>query len=41
MWLLASAPIQELLLIRHAPALNEGRLAGRRDVPADIADEAP
>ncbi|WP_343611497.1 histidine phosphatase family protein [Novosphingobium sp.] len=40
MWLLASAPTQELLLIRHAPALNEGRLAGRRDVPADIADEA-
>ena len=29
---------QDLLLIRHAPALNEGRLAGRRDVPADLGD---
>lgn len=31
---------RELLLIRHAPALNEGRLAGRRDVPADVGDVA-
>ncbi len=28
----------ELILIRHAPALTEGRLAGRRDVPADCSD---
>ncbi|MEQ1715334.1 MAG: HaeII family restriction endonuclease, partial [Hyphomicrobium sp.] len=28
----------ELLLIRHAPSLNGGRLAGRRDVPADCSD---
>lgn len=28
----------ELLLIRHAPALTEGRLAGRRDVDADCFD---
>jgi alpha-ribazole phosphatase len=35
---LASASPRELLLIRHAPALNEGRLAGRRDVPADLSD---
>ena len=27
-----------LFLIRHAPALTEGRLAGRRDVPADCGD---
>ncbi len=27
-----------LLLIRHAPALTEGRLAGRRDVAADCTD---
>lgn len=33
----ARAP-RELLLIRHAPALHEGRLAGRRDVPADLGD---
>jgi alpha-ribazole phosphatase len=31
-------PVSELLLIRHAPALHEGRLAGRRDVPADTRD---
>lgn len=37
---MASASPRELLLIRHAPALNEGRLAGRRDVPADVTDEA-
>lgn len=37
---MASASPHELLLIRHAPALNEGRLAGRRDVPADVTDEA-
>lgn len=30
----------ELLLIRHAPALGQGRLAGRRDVPADCSDVA-
>lgn len=29
----------EFLLIRHAPARNEGRLAGRRDVPADLPPE--
>jgi alpha-ribazole phosphatase len=28
----------ELLLIRHAPALTEGRMAGRRDVDADCSD---
>ena len=28
----------ELLLIRHAPALTGGRLAGRSDVPADCSD---
>lgn len=27
-----------LLLVRHAPALHGGALAGRRDVPADIPD---
>ena len=31
---------REVLLIRHAPALHEGRLAGRRDVAADTRDEA-
>lgn len=30
----------ELLLIRHAPALHGGRLAGRRDVAADLSDVA-
>ncbi len=30
----------ELLLIRHAPALTEGRMAGRRDVAADCSDLA-
>lgn len=35
---MAPASPHELLLIRHAPALNEGRLAGRRDVPADVTD---
>ncbi|PTV97231.1 alpha-ribazole phosphatase [Rhodobacter aestuarii] len=30
----------ELLLIRHAPAANGGCLAGRRDVPADLPEEA-
>lgn len=33
----ADAPT-ELLLIRHAPALTEGRMAGRRDVAADCSD---
>jgi alpha-ribazole phosphatase len=28
----------ELCLIRHAPALSEGRMAGRRDVAADCRD---
>lgn len=28
----------ELHLIRHAPALSEGRMAGRRDVAADCSD---
>jgi alpha-ribazole phosphatase len=28
----------ELLLIRHAPPLTEGRMAGRRDVAADCSD---
>lgn len=27
-----------LMLIRHAPALDEGRLAGRRDVAADLSN---
>ncbi|WP_221794031.1 histidine phosphatase family protein [Aquisediminimonas sediminicola] len=30
----------ELLMIRHAHALHDGRLAGRRDVSADCADKA-
>ena len=30
----------ELLLIRHAPPLNGGRLAGRRDIDADCSDSA-
>ena len=30
----------EILLIRHAPALTEGRMAGRRDVAADCRDLA-
>lgn len=29
-----------LILIRHAPALHGGRLAGRSDVPADLSDGA-
>lgn len=37
--MLAKAPT-ELLLIRHAPALTEGRMAGRRDVAADCGDLA-
>ena len=28
----------EIMLIRHAPALSEGRMAGRRDVAADCSD---
>ena len=35
----AKAPT-ELLLIRHAPALTEGRMAGRRDVGSDCSDLA-
>ena len=37
----ADAPTQghtEIMLIRHAPALAEGRMAGRRDVDADCSD---
>lgn len=37
----ADAPTQaatEIMLIRHAPALSEGRMAGRRDVEADCSD---
>lgn len=30
----------ELILIRHAPALNGGRLCGRTDVAADLSDAA-
>ena len=30
----------ELILIRHAPAVTGGRLAGRRDVPADLSDRS-
>ncbi|WP_371931758.1 histidine phosphatase family protein [Mameliella sp. MMSF_3552] len=30
----------ELLLIRHAPALHDGRLCGRMDVPADLGEAA-
>lgn len=30
----------ELILIRHAPALNQGRMAGRRDVGADCSNAA-
>jgi len=30
----------DLLILRHAPAMAEGRLAGRRDVPADLGDPA-
>ncbi len=33
-----AAGVTELMLIRHAPALDGGRLAGRRDVPADLRD---
>ncbi|MDO5614382.1 MAG: histidine phosphatase family protein [Paracoccus sp. (in: a-proteobacteria)] len=34
------AAMTRLLLIRHAPAITGGRLAGRRDVPADCSDTA-
>jgi alpha-ribazole phosphatase len=37
---LAAFGRHELLLIRHAPALHGGALAGRRDVPADLGDGA-
>ena len=30
----------EVMLIRHAPARHGGRLAGRRDVPADLPEAA-
>lgn len=31
------APTTELLMIRHAPVVADGRLAGRRDVAADFS----
>lgn len=37
---MVATPPAELLLLRHAPAETGGRLAGRRDVPADIGDAA-
>lgn len=30
----------QLMLVRHAPAIHGGRLAGRRDIPADLSDRA-
>ena len=30
----------ELILIRHAPAVTEGRMAGKRDVDADCSNSA-
>ncbi|KUR75672.1 histidine phosphatase family protein [Novosphingobium sp. FSW06-99] len=35
---MAQAKSTELRLIRHAPALADGRMAGHRDVPADCTD---
>lgn len=35
-----AGPATELILIRHAPARTEGRLCGRTDVAADLADVA-
>ena len=35
-----AASATELILIRHAPALNDGRLCGRTDVAADVTDGA-
>ena len=29
-----------LMILRHAPSLADGLLAGRRDVPADCGDAA-
>lgn len=37
---MAQANSTQLRLIRHAPALTDGRLAGRREVPADCTDTA-
>lgn len=37
---MAEGGATEILLIRHAPQINGGRLAGRRDVPADCSDAA-
>ncbi|SIS59149.1 histidine phosphatase family protein [Phaeovulum vinaykumarii] len=37
---MASDRTTEIVVIRHAPALTGGRLAGRRDVPADCTDSA-
>lgn len=36
----SEAPVTTITLIRHAPPLTEGRLAGRRDVAADCGDRA-
>ena len=35
---MTSGASSELILIRHAPAVTGGRLAGRRDVPAELGD---
>ncbi len=35
---MTSGATSELILIRHAPAITDGRLAGRRDVPAELGD---
>ncbi|MCB2111547.1 MAG: histidine phosphatase family protein [Defluviimonas sp.] len=37
---MAASWATDLILIRHAPALTEGRLCGRRDVAADCSDPA-
>ncbi|MCB2126140.1 MAG: histidine phosphatase family protein [Rhodobacteraceae bacterium] len=37
---MADEAATELILIRHAPALTEGRLCGRTDVAADCSDLA-
>lgn len=37
---MTQAVTTELILIRHAPALTMGRMAGRRDVDADCSDVA-
>ena len=35
---MSQTPPTEMLLIRHAPGLDNGRMAGRRDVAADCGD---